>query len=172
MLCEQLRAAGNRLCDRSCGRRRDRHRRPDRQSNGTVRYGPEESLSPVQPCPGLQAGSKDRRPDGFLRPGQSQEMDGGIRRPQDQETLYRYRQCSTPVKIPGLSPVRIFNSKKNKMRHLSKYSGFVFLLAAAPLFFTGSCKRKIYALLNLPYKVDKEAIKRTLGPNIVGQQIE
>ncbi|HZE85893.1 MAG TPA: DUF4466 family protein [Puia sp.] len=58
------------------------------------------------------------------------------------------------------------------MRHLSKYSGFVFLLAAAPLFFTGSCKKNNYALPNLPNKLQNEAIKRTLGPNIVGQQIE
>ena len=58
------------------------------------------------------------------------------------------------------------------MRHRSQYIGFTALLVAALSLFTASCKKNNYALPTSSDKLQNEAIKRTLGPNIVGQQIE
>src|ERR1700744_4249618 len=52
-----------------------------------------------------------------------------------------------------------------------KYIGFTLLVAAVSLMNT-SCKKSGYALPTAPGTLQNEAIKRTLGPNIVGQQIE
>lgn len=64
------------------------------------------------------------------------------------------------------------NSKKSTMQHQSKYFRYTLLLVAGLSLFTSSCKKNDYALPKLPNKLQNEAIKRTLGPNIVGQQIE
>ncbi|HMH21407.1 MAG TPA: DUF4466 family protein [Puia sp.] len=58
------------------------------------------------------------------------------------------------------------------MQHQSKYFRYTLLLVAGLSLFTSSCKKNDYALPKLPNKLQNEAIKRTLGPNIVGQQIE
>jgi hypothetical protein len=58
------------------------------------------------------------------------------------------------------------------MRHRSQYIGFTALLAAVLSLFTISCKKEGYALPTPSDKLQNQAIKRTLGPNIVGQQIE
>ena len=57
------------------------------------------------------------------------------------------------------------------MQHISKYFGYTSLLIAVSLF-TSSCKKDSYALPVASDKLQNEAIKRTLGPNIVGQQLE
>lgn len=58
------------------------------------------------------------------------------------------------------------------MQHSSKYISYAFLLMASFSIFTSSCKKESYALPVASDKLQNEAIKRTLGPNIVGQQIE
>src|ERR1700730_907709 len=58
------------------------------------------------------------------------------------------------------------------MKQQPKYFNYTFLLVAALSLFSASCKKNDYALPKLPNKLQDEAIKRTLGPNIVGQQIE
>src|SRR5258707_482970 len=58
------------------------------------------------------------------------------------------------------------------MKQQPKYLNYTFLLVAALSLFSTSCKKNDYALPKLPNKLQDEAIKRTLGPNIVGQQIE
>jgi hypothetical protein len=58
------------------------------------------------------------------------------------------------------------------MSHQSKKIGASFLVVAALLLFGASCKKNTYALPTPSDKLQNEAIKRTLGPNIVGQQIE
>jgi hypothetical protein len=58
------------------------------------------------------------------------------------------------------------------MLHQSKNIGFSFLVVAALLLFGASCKKNTYALPTPSDKLQNEAIKRTLGPNIVGQPIE
>src|SRR5438034_3585569 len=57
------------------------------------------------------------------------------------------------------------------MQHRSKYIHNSFLLMAA-LFIITSCKKENYALPVASDKLQDQAIKRTLGPNIVGQSIE
>jgi len=57
------------------------------------------------------------------------------------------------------------------MQHRSKYIHNCFLLMAA-LFIITSCKKENYALPVASDKLQDQAIKRTLGPNIVGQNIE
>ena len=54
------------------------------------------------------------------------------------------------------------------MRHQSQN---ILLLAVLALF-TFSCKKSDYALPTAPTQLQNQAIKRTLGPNIVGQPIE
>lgn len=58
------------------------------------------------------------------------------------------------------------------MQHRTKYIGYTSLLVAALSLFTASCKKDTYALPVPSDKLQNQAIKRTLGPNIVGQQIE
>ena len=58
------------------------------------------------------------------------------------------------------------------MQHRSIYFGYTSLLLAALSIFAGSCKKDTYALPTASDKLQNQAIKRTLGPNIVGQQIE
>lgn len=58
------------------------------------------------------------------------------------------------------------------MQHRSKYIGYAFLLMTSLSFFTSSCKKDSYDLPVASDKLQNQAIKRTLGPNIVGQQIE
>jgi len=58
------------------------------------------------------------------------------------------------------------------MRTQSKYFNTAFLLVAALSLVGTSCKKNTYALPVAPDKLQDEAIKRTLGPNIVGQNIE
>ncbi len=58
------------------------------------------------------------------------------------------------------------------MRHQTQYIGFTSLVAAAILLFATSCKKDGYALPTPSAKLQNQAIKRTLGPNIVGQPIE
>ena len=58
------------------------------------------------------------------------------------------------------------------MQHRAKYTGVPFLLTAALLLFIASCKKDDYALPKASDKLQNQAIKRSLGPNIVGQQIE
>ena len=58
------------------------------------------------------------------------------------------------------------------MQPRSKYIGYGFLLMTSLAFFTSSCKKDSYALPVASDKLHNQAIKRTLGPNIVGQQIE
>jgi len=64
----------------------------------------------------------------------------------------------------------IIHSKYNKMQHRTQYIG-CFLLAALSLLAV-SCKKDEYKLPTASNKLQDQAIKRTLGPNIVGQQIE
>jgi hypothetical protein len=66
----------------------------------------------------------------------------------------------------------IVNLKKSTMQHRSKYIGYASLLVAALSLFAASCKKDGYALPTASDKLQNQAIKRTLGPNIVGQQIE
>ena len=56
------------------------------------------------------------------------------------------------------------------MRH--QYISFSILLLAAVALSGTSCKKSGYALPTPSDKLQNQAIKRTLGPNIVGQQIE
>ncbi len=56
------------------------------------------------------------------------------------------------------------------MRH--QHISFSVLLLAALALFGTSCKKSGYALPTPSDKLQNQAIKRTLGPNIVGQQIE
>ena len=58
------------------------------------------------------------------------------------------------------------------MQYISKYTGFASLLIALLSLSTSSCKKDSYALPVASDKLQNQAIKRTLGPNIVGQQIE
>jgi len=58
------------------------------------------------------------------------------------------------------------------MRHLTKYIGFASLLLLASSVLTTSCKKEGYALPTAPTQLQDAAIKRTLGPNIVGQPLE
>lgn len=58
------------------------------------------------------------------------------------------------------------------MRHSSQYIGLTTLLVAALSLSTVSCKKEGYALPTPSDKLQNQAIKRTLGPNIVGQPIE
>lgn len=58
------------------------------------------------------------------------------------------------------------------MQNRSQYTGVTFLLAAALSLSVVSCKKDDYKLPTPSDKLQNEAIKRTLGPNIVGQQIE
>jgi len=58
------------------------------------------------------------------------------------------------------------------MQYRSKYIDYAFLLTALLGLFTSSCKKDSYALPVASDKLQNQAIKRTLGPNIVGQQIE
>src|SRR5260221_10299554 len=58
------------------------------------------------------------------------------------------------------------------MRHQTQYIGFTSLVAEAILLFATSCKKDGYALPTPSAKLQNQAIKRTLGPNIVGQPIE
>lgn len=53
-----------------------------------------------------------------------------------------------------------------------RHSGAASLLIAVLALATSSCKKDTYALPQPSDKLQNEAIKRTLGPNIVGQQIE
>jgi hypothetical protein len=66
----------------------------------------------------------------------------------------------------------IANFKKSTMQHSSKYFSGISLLAATILLFSTSCKKNTYSLPTPSDKLQNQAIKRTLGPNIVGQQIE
>ena len=54
----------------------------------------------------------------------------------------------------------------------TRHIGFATLLVAALALISSSCKKDTYALPIASDKLQNEAIKRTLGPNIVGQQIE
>jgi len=65
----------------------------------------------------------------------------------------------------------IDNFKKTTMQYSSNYFTYILLLAV-PLLFTTSCKKDTYALPTASDKLQNQAIKRTLGPNIVGQNIE
>jgi len=58
------------------------------------------------------------------------------------------------------------------MQYRSKYIGGAAILLGVLSLFTASCKKEGYALPTAPDKLQNEAIKRTLGPNIVGQPIE
>ena len=59
------------------------------------------------------------------------------------------------------------------MQHRLKYINYTALLALGLLFITSSCKKdKAYSVPVASDKLQNEAIKRTLGPNIVGQYIE
>src|SRR4051812_19930088 len=58
------------------------------------------------------------------------------------------------------------------MQHSTKNIGLASLLMAAFAITTISCKKDTYSLPTAPDKLQNEAIKRTLGPNIVGQQLE
>jgi hypothetical protein len=58
------------------------------------------------------------------------------------------------------------------MRYRSLNIGLASLLVAALSLFIFSCKKNNYALPTPSDKLQNEAIKRTLGPNIVGQPIE
>jgi len=58
------------------------------------------------------------------------------------------------------------------MQYRSKYIGGASLLLGVLSLFTASCKKEGYSLPTAPDKLQNEAIKRTLGPNIVGQPIE
>lgn len=58
------------------------------------------------------------------------------------------------------------------MQYKFKYIGYTYLLLAVCSLFTSSCKKDSYALPVASDKLQNEAIKRTLGPNIVGQKIE
>lgn len=58
------------------------------------------------------------------------------------------------------------------MQYISKYIGSASLLLALLSLSTSSCKKDSYALPVASDKLQNQAIKRTLGPNIVGQQIE
>lgn len=64
----------------------------------------------------------------------------------------------------------IIHPKYYKMQYRTQYIG-CFLLAALSLFAV-SCKKDGYKLPTASNKLQDQAIKRTLGPNIVGQQIE
>src|SRR5882757_6091936 len=66
----------------------------------------------------------------------------------------------------------IINFKKSTMQQRSKYIGYASLLMVGLALFAASCKKNTYALPVAPDILQNEAIKRTLGPNIVGQQIE
>lgn len=57
------------------------------------------------------------------------------------------------------------------MQHSKKYFSYLFLLTTV-LLFMASCKKEQYALPTASDKLQNQAIKRTLGPNIVGQPIE
>ena len=57
------------------------------------------------------------------------------------------------------------------MQHRLKYFNYTILLAALGLFIS-SCKKDSYSLPVASDKLQNQAIKRTLGPNIVGQTIE
>ncbi|HTL08420.1 MAG TPA: DUF4466 family protein [Chitinophagaceae bacterium] len=57
------------------------------------------------------------------------------------------------------------------MQFSAKYNHPLFLLAMS-LLLLASCKNKEYALPTAPDNLQNDAIKRTLGPNIVGQTIE
>jgi hypothetical protein len=65
----------------------------------------------------------------------------------------------------------IVHFKKTMMQHSKKYFSALFLLPAVMLFMA-SCKKDQYALPTASDKLQNQAIKRTLGPNIVGQTIE
>lgn len=58
------------------------------------------------------------------------------------------------------------------MQLRSTYIGYTSLLVAALSLLAVSCKKDDYALPKPSDKLQNQAIKRTLGPNIVGQQIE
>jgi len=58
------------------------------------------------------------------------------------------------------------------MQYRSKYIGYASLLLGVLSLFAASCKKDGYALPTASDKLQNEAIKRTLGPNIVGQPIE
>lgn len=66
----------------------------------------------------------------------------------------------------------IIHSKHNKMQYRSQYTGVAFFLLTAVSLLAVSCKKDDYKLPTASDKLQNEAIKRTLGPNIVGQQIE
>jgi hypothetical protein len=66
----------------------------------------------------------------------------------------------------------IENLKKTTMQHRSRFIAYASLLMAVIALYTTSCKKEGYALPKPSDKLQNEAIKRTLGPNIVGQQIE
>jgi hypothetical protein len=66
----------------------------------------------------------------------------------------------------------IIHSKYNKMQHRTQYIGFTSFLLAALSLMVVSCKKDGYKLPTAADKLQNQAIKRTLGPNIVGQQIE
>lgn len=57
------------------------------------------------------------------------------------------------------------------MQYTSKYFNYTFILAALLIIMVG-CKKKEYALPTAKDVLQNDAIKRTLGPNIVGQTIE
>ncbi len=58
------------------------------------------------------------------------------------------------------------------MRHTTKYTGLAALALLALSLLGASCKKQGYALPTAPTQLQNQAIKRTLGPNIVGQPIE
>jgi hypothetical protein len=66
----------------------------------------------------------------------------------------------------------IIHSKYNKMQHRTQYIGFTTLLLAALSLLAVSCKKDGYSLPTASDKLQNEGLKRTTGPNIVGQQIE
>lgn len=58
------------------------------------------------------------------------------------------------------------------MRHIMRHTGFNYMfLLLAPLFIS-SCKEKPYALPIAKKGLQNDCIERSLGPNIVGQEIE
>jgi Domain of unknown function (DUF4466) len=65
----------------------------------------------------------------------------------------------------------LFIKKKSTMQKRFNYSTCICLLGAVLLAFT-ACKKEDYALPTASDKLQNQAIKRSLGPNIVGQQIE
>lgn len=58
------------------------------------------------------------------------------------------------------------------MQYKSKYTGVTSLLIGTLSLLAVSCKKDDYKLPTPSDKLQNQAIKRTLGPNIVGQQIE